>query len=75
MTTEETKDYKLTFDDSPEAKQRVYDIMLAWFRESRHFTGESLAQSDDTYIDALELLTAVAEEGFKFKQKWNDDDL
>jgi hypothetical protein len=72
MTTEETPDYTLTFDDSQEAKDRIYNIMLAWFKKRGHFTGESIQQSDSTYEDAPNLLEDVAENGFKFNQEWKE---
>lgn len=71
MKTEDLPDYTLTFDDSPEAKDRVYEIMLKWFKKLRHYSGESLGQSDETYVLAPDILAEVAEEGFKFDQKWN----
>lgn len=60
------------FDDSQEAKDRVYDIMLKFFKKVNMFSGESLSQSDETYIEAPEVLGEVAEEGFKFEVKYND---
>lgn len=72
MTTTETTDYKLTFDDSPEAKERVYQTCLAWFNKVTNYSGESIQQSDDTYEDAPELLSDIAENGFKFVQEWKE---
>lgn len=61
------------FDDSLEAKQRVFDIALKWFKKLDNYSGESLAQSDSTYEFAPEILAEIAEDGFKFKEKWKDE--
>lgn len=70
---EENDEYTLEYDDSQEAKERVFNILLKWFKKVDHFSGDSLGQSDDTYIEAPELLAEIAEEGFKFGQTWADE--
>jgi len=63
----------LTFENNAAARQRVFDIMLASFIQLNHFDSESLGQSDDTYIEAANILGEVAEEGFKFEVKWDNE--
>ncbi|MCV5968690.1 hypothetical protein, partial [Lactococcus petauri] len=70
--TIETDDHKLTFDDSPEAKERIFKIALDWFKKTELYSGEALGQSDTTYVEAPDLLAAIAEEGFCFKAEWKD---
>lgn len=73
MKTEDAQDYTLTYDDSPEAKERVYDIMLKHFRELRAFNGDSIGGgNDEVYITAPDILTECAEKGFQFNQKWKE---
>lgn len=67
MKTEEHEDCQLTYDDSPEAHKRIYDMMLKWFKEMGRFSGDSIHQSDECDIQAPYILTDVAEEGFRFE--------
>lgn len=73
MMTEKIDDYTLTYDDSPEAKDRLYDACLEWFKAQEAFSGESIAQRDNPVIEAPWLLCKVAEEIFQFKQVYDDE--
>lgn len=75
MKTIKSEDYVVTLDDSQEAKDRVFETLLDWFVKVEMYSGESLGQSDTTYIEAPELLAKIAEKGFKFNVKWTEDDL
>ena len=68
----DTDDYTLKYDDSEVARDRVFKMLLDWFKETEMFNGESLCQSDQTYIDAPGLLADIAEKGFKFKVTWKE---
>lgn len=72
MKTIYAKDYTLTYDDSQDAKDRVFERMLKFFVESELFNGESLQQCDTTHIEGPEVLSDVAEEGFKFQTEWKE---
>lgn len=72
MKTEEYDDFTLIFDDSPEAKERIYEMCLNSFRKIRRFSGESVAQCDAGNIEGVELFCALADEGFKFERKWKN---
>jgi hypothetical protein len=74
MKTEKLKFSTLAYDDSQEAKDRVFEIMLKAFMKLGHFTGESLGQSDSTYEEAPDILAECAEDGFKFDQKWEGEE-
>lgn len=68
--TENTEYYDITYRTDEEAKQKCYDLLLAWFKEHEHFSPESIHQSDVTYESAPELLSEIAEKAFEFKQQW-----
>jgi hypothetical protein len=70
MKTETIDGIELTYDDSPEAKERVFQIMLEEFKKLRQFCGEGIHQSDRTYEAAPEILTRIAEEGFQFNAEY-----
>lgn len=72
MKTEQHEDYTLTYDDSTEAKERIYEIALKWFKQVKAFNGESIFQRDTPQIKAPELAAKMAEKGFKFKRKWKE---
>jgi len=65
-------DFEVTFDDSQEAKDRIFNGALEFFKSQQNFSGEALAQTDSTYSDGVEFLCWLADEGFKFKSKWID---
>lgn len=68
----EDEDVIVTYDASPEAKERVFQIALKAFKKLEHYHGESICQSDNTYVEAPGILTDIAEKGFKFKTKWKE---
>lgn len=72
MASEKLEDATLEYDDSPEAKERVFRIALKWFKKLESFSGECLAQKDDTYVYAAEMLAEIAEEGFKFDHTYDE---
>jgi hypothetical protein len=72
MSTHETDDLKVTYEDSPEAHKAAYDMLLKWFIKNDMFCGDSIGQSDTTYIEAPELLAELAEDVFKFDTEWKE---
>jgi hypothetical protein len=72
MKTEPIEYGTLTYDDSQEAKERIFELCLKAFKKLGHFNGESLCQSDNTYIEAPDILTRIAEKGFRFKTKYTE---
>jgi hypothetical protein len=69
---QEFKDYTLTWDSSPEAKQKCWDICFDWFNRMQAFNGESICQNDTPQIEAPYCLAKVAEQAFKFKSEWKE---
>jgi hypothetical protein len=68
---EENEDYSLEYDDSSEAKERIYQIALKWFKEQEGLcTVDSIGPCDETYISGLEMIIELAEEGFKFEKTY-----
>lgn len=70
MKTEETEEYTLTYDESMRGVLAAYKLLLAWYKKTGHFSGESIHQSHNICTDAPELLTEIAEKAFQFKQDW-----
>lgn len=63
---------ELTYDDSQAAKDRIFTMLLAWFKEYSAYDGETICQCDDPQIDAPNILSDVAEKGFKFDPEFFD---
>ena len=63
-----TKYGTVTLEDSPEARERVWNIALEWFKELDRWSAESIVQCDDGWIESPQLAAKLADEGFKFKE-------
>jgi len=72
MKTEQLDDYTLTYDNSDVAKQKAFDLLLAFFREHETYNGESICQNDGPQIGAPDLLSDIAEKAFQFKTVWKE---
>lgn len=72
MKTEQIEDGNLTYDDSPEAKDRVFNIMLNAFKKLGQFEPEVLGQADEVYIEAPIIMGDCAVDGFRFKVDYED---
>lgn len=57
----------MSFIETPELKEKVYQSVLNWYINQGYFSGESIMQSDDPIIDAPNLLSDIADDLFKFK--------
>lgn len=60
------------FDDSQEAKERVWNICLKWFDVNKLWHGETIVQSDDGWSESPQLAAELADEGFKFEVEYGE---
>lgn len=58
---------KITYDDSDQAKQAVFDAVLAFFFKHNSFSGECIQQSDEPILDAPSLVSTIADDILKFQ--------
>lgn len=65
-------DRSVSYDDSQEVKNAVFQKVLDWFNEQEAYSGESIAQSDGCQIAMSELLETIADKIIKFDVKWQD---
>jgi hypothetical protein len=63
--------HSVSYDDSQETKNAVFQAVLDWFNEHEQYSGEGIAQSDDCQINAAPLLERIADKIIKFDVKWN----
>lgn len=73
MKTERIKDYQITYNDSQEAREKLYAACLEWFKDQGHYSGESIMQSDEPQIQAPVFLSDVADDIFQFDQVYDDE--
>lgn len=74
MITERMDGFTLTYNDSQEAKNRIFDEVVNWCKKYRSYSGESIMQRDDPQIFAPVLIARLADEILKFDQHWDDED-
>ena len=67
-------DFNLKFDDSHASKYALFAKMLAWYEKMEAFDGESIMQSDEPQIEAGPFLAEIADEVFKFKVTYVEDE-
>lgn len=63
--------HTISYDDSQEAKDKLYNMMLNFFKTHEVYNGESIQQCDVPQINSPELLSEIADEIFKFDAKWD----
>ena len=68
----ETQSAKVQFDDSPEAKEKAFQLLLQYFQKHEAFNGECICQMDNPQIDAPIVLSRIAEDAFKFRLIWKE---
>lgn len=63
----ETQNYIVSFDDTLRMHDQVFDALIAWHKKHEAFNGESICQCDDPSIDAMNIVSDIADEIIKFK--------
>lgn len=59
----------VSFEETPELKEKVYQNVLAWIKKHDAYHGEVIMQDDDCIISAPDLLSDIVDELFKFEVK------
>ena len=72
MKTIETKDYIAEYSDNNQIKQAVFNRVIKYFKTCEAFQGESIYQNDDAQIDAIEVMSDIADDILKFKVTWKE---
>jgi len=57
----------VSFDETDELKEKVYQRVLKYFIDERRFCGEGIMQSDDPVINAPLVFAEMADDLFRFK--------
>lgn len=66
-------DHTVTYKDTKEIRDLVFERVMAFFIEHNSFNGESIYQCDGPLIDAPSVLSDIAEDIIKFKTKYKDE--
>ena len=72
IRTIKRNDVTITFEETEELKQQVYDQVLNFFLEVDAFCGETIMQSDTPQIEAPVFLSDIADDIFKFDVEYDD---
>ena len=60
------EDFIVSYDDSDEVKNAVFERVMAYFIEHQAFHGESIHQMDNTIIDAPSVMSDICDDIIKF---------
>ncbi len=66
----ETDEYIVTFADSAEVKDAVFTRLIEYFKKHEAFSGESICQSDGPTVDAINVLSDIADDIITFDVNW-----
>ena len=69
----ETKNYFVTFEDTPEMHKKVFDRLIEFFKKHESFRGESVMQCDNPQIEAPGVLADIADDIIKFEVAYKED--
>ena len=72
--TIQKEEIRITFNETEELKQAVYDRALKFYLDMESFCGESIMQSDDPQIEAPITMSDIADDLFKFDVEYIEDE-
>ena len=64
--------HTVQFEDTPEMHKKVFEAVLAYFKQEDHWSGEGLYQSDSAQVEGLELIADLADKVIKFKVTYDE---
>lgn len=67
IRTLKTKRRTVSFNDTPELRDMVFEKLVSYFQKYDAFYGEDVAQSDSPQVGAIDLMTELADD-FKFEE-------
>jgi len=62
----------VSYEETPELKDKVFERVMQFFNTVGHYSGESLMQSDDVYEVGPEVLSDLADDIIGFEVKWKE---
>ena len=69
MKTLEFEDFVVSFDDSEEMKNKVFEAVINWFVKYEAFCGEIIIQCDMPNMDSPNILAKLADDVIQFDVK------
>lgn len=65
------KDMVVTYDDSQETKDAVFDAVMKYFTTHEAFDSETICQSDEPIMDGYVTLADIADNIMKFEVQYD----
>ena len=69
----ETKNYVVTFEDTPEMHKKVFDRVVQFYKDHESFHWECIMQCDNPQIEAPSVLADIADDIIKFEVAYKED--
>lgn len=69
----ETEDAFVTYEETEEIKDTVFDFLISFFRKYEFFNGETLYQCDEGQIESPSVLAELLDNVFKFDVNYKDE--
>jgi hypothetical protein len=66
------EEHAVSYDDSQEVRNAVFERLMIYFNEMEAYSGECISQSDKCQENMVELLCNIADKIIKFNVKWED---
>jgi hypothetical protein len=66
MKTIRSGDCSITFDDSQEAKEKLFDAIIKFATEQKCFSGETFSQCDWPQVAAMSMMPEILDDILKF---------
>ncbi len=70
MKTIETDYASVTYDDSNEMRDKVFERVMQYFIDNKAFSGESIYGMDNPQSDAIETMSQLADDVIQFDVDW-----
>ncbi len=62
----------IMYDDGNAVARDVFEGLVAWYTKHESFEGECLQQCDEPQLDAINILSKIADDIIKFKVEYKE---
>lgn len=73
LVTKETDDAVVSYEDTKELRDKVFEAVMDYYFKYNAFTGETICQMDDPIIEAHVVFAEIADDIIKFDIVYKED--